>query len=250
MSGLQHHAGSAKLRLACSFAFWLLVLCVPVLFLTSALKWAVNEVRLYEYGFNKYKIEQTTGIPNSELRAVAVQLIDYFNSRVDDAQVMADIGGRRAALFKEKELIHLRDVRNLIRLNSLVQLSCLAAMAVCISVLMLTSKQSWLILTEAALAGSGLTMGLMVALAIWCWLGFDQFFYLFHVASFRNEYWMLNPAEDYLIRLFPEGFFYDAALFVFGTVLIVSLLLLIGSLCALRFLGGRVGTQAGFRACQ
>ena len=87
--------------------------------------------------------------------------------------------------------------------------------------------------------GSGLALGLMVFLALWCWLGFDQLFYLFHIASFRNEYWMLDPSEDYLIRLFPEPFFYDAALLVFGTVLMVSVIVMAGSLCALRFLDSR-----------
>lgn len=234
-------------RTACSFVFWLLVLCIPALLLTNALRWAVSELKLYEYGFNKYKIEQATGISSSELRAVAVRLIDYFNSRSEEVQVMVDLGGRKTALFNEKELIHLQDVRNLIRLNNMVQVSSLAAIAVCISVLMLISRQRWLVLVKAVLAGSGLTLSLMAALAVWCWLGFDQFFYLFHVASFRNQYWLLDPTEDYLIRLFPEGFFYDAALLVFGTVLVAAMTMVAGSLCALRFLGGVVKTKTGLR---
>ncbi len=235
MNSLRRCVNRPKLQIVRKLTFWLLVLCTPVLLLTSALRWATSDLRVYEYGFNKYKIEQTTGIPNRELRAVAVQLIDYFNSRVEEAQIVVDLRGMRTALFSEKELIHLQDVRNLICLNNIIQVSALAAMAVCTSVLMLISRRRWLVLIKAALAGSGLTLGLMMVLALWCWLGFDQFFYLFHVASFPNEYWMLNPAQDYLIKLFPEGFFYDAALLVFGVVLIASLLVLAGSLCILRF---------------
>jgi uncharacterized membrane protein len=36
---------------------------------------------------------------------------------------------------------------------------------------------------------------------------------------------MLDPAKDYLIRLFPEGFFYDAATFGFGAIILEALLL-------------------------
>ncbi len=231
------------MRIACNLMFWLLVLCVPVLFLTSALRWAVSEVRLYEYGFNKYKIEQATGISGPELRAVAVHLIDYFNSRVDEAQVVVSVGEKRGALFNDKELIHLQDVRGLVHLNNLVQVSSLAAVVICVSVLALLFKQGWPVLVQGALAGSALTLGLMLVLALWCWLGFDQLFYLFHIASFRNEYWMLDPAEDYLIKLFPEGFFYDAALLVFGAVLAVSMLVIIGSICALKLSGS--GSKVG-----
>lgn len=217
-----------------------MVLCIPVLFLTSALRWAVSEVRLYGYGFNKCEIEQTTGIPSSELRKIAVRLIDYLNSRVDEAQVVVNIGQGRIALFSERDLIHLQDVRGLVRLNNLIQLSTLTAIVVCISVLALLSGKRWLVLLKGMLVGSGLALGLMMALALWCWLNFDQFFYLFHIASFRNEYWMLNPSEDYLIRLFPGEFFYNAALFVFGFVSLVSLVVMVGSLSALKFLGGQV----------
>ena len=36
-------------------------------------------------------------------------------------------------------------------------------------------------------------------------------------------FWMLDPSKDYLIMLFPEGFFYDAALFGFGAVLLLAM---------------------------
>ena len=37
--------------------------------------------------------------------------------------------------------------------------------------------------------------------------------------EFANELWMLDPTSDYLIMLFPGGFWYDASLFcVLATV--------------------------------
>jgi integral membrane protein (TIGR01906 family) len=72
--------------------------------------------------------------------------------------------------------------------------------------------------------GSLVTVGLMIILALWAFLGFERFFILFHVLSFSNQYWMLDPARDYLIRLFPGGFFYDAALFGYSAVIFEALL--------------------------
>ena len=42
-------------------------------------------------------------------------------------------------------------------------------------------------------------------------LNFDQLFLQFHLLSFANELWQLDPTRDYLIMLFPRSFWYDAA---------------------------------------
>ena len=52
----------------------------------------------------------------------------------------------------------------------------------------------------------------MLAMGLCTLLGFDQLFYQFHLISFTNELWQLDPTRDYLIMLFPQGFWYDAAL--------------------------------------
>lgn len=231
------YEAGVKLGMVRHIVFWLLVCCFPVLLVSSVIRCAVNEICLYEYGFSKYRVSQSTGISSSDLRRVAFTLIDYFNSRVDEAQIIVEKEGQNITLFTERELIHLQDVRNLIRLNTIIQLSVLVAVAVCISVLVLLSKERWPILAKGAFAGSALTLVLVVLIALWCWIDFEHFFYLFHVVSFPNEYWMLDPNKDYLIKLFPEGFFYDGALFIFGTILVVSLMIMSGSLCALRWTG-------------
>ncbi len=228
-------------------AFWLFVCCLPVLFVTTAIRWAVSEVRLYEYGFAKHRVSQDTGISSPELRRVALDLIDYFNFRRDEAQVIIKGGDGEIRLFSAKELIHLQDVRGLIQLNTVVQLSALAVMLVCISVLSFLSRHRWVNLAKGLFAGSVLTLSAAAVMILWCWLGFRYFFYLFHAVSFSNEYWMLDPAKDYLIRLFPEGFFYDAALFVFGAVLIVTLLVMGVSLYALGlFSKQEAGAESAF----
>ena len=61
--------------------------------------------------------------------------------------------------------------------------------------------------------GSGITLALMLALGLGIFLGFDQLFWQFHIISFTNELWQLDPSTDYLIMLFPRDFWYDAAVF-------------------------------------
>jgi integral membrane protein (TIGR01906 family) len=196
-----------------------------VLFITSTICWEVNALRLYEYGFDKYEISQDTGIDRIQLRSVAQHLIDYFNLRADTVQITVVKGDEEFNLFNERELIHLEDVRSLIQLDYWVQRGAFLVIVICALALFFGLRVGWRILIRGLFRGSFITMGLMVILALWALFGFERFFLLFHLVSFSNEYWMLDPAKDYLIRLFPEGFFYDAALFGFGAIMLEALLI-------------------------
>ncbi len=207
-----------------SVAFWLIVCCLPLLIMTANIRWGVSEIGLYEYGFDKYRISQATGIDEIELRRIAQHLIDYFNLEVDSAQVTVVKGGEEFDVFNERELVHLQDVRALIQLDYWLQGGALSVVVLCALVLLLWLKGKWRILVKGVLWGSLATLGLVVVLAFWAVFGFDQLFLLFHLVSFSNEFWILDPAKDYLIMLFPGGFFYDAALFGFGAVILEALL--------------------------
>lgn len=214
------------MRLTQTAAQWLFIACLPLLLITSNIRWAVNEIRLYEYGFTKYQVSQVTSLKDSELKRVARQLIDYFNSRVKTAQVRVTKDGKEFDLFNEQEIIHLQDVKGLIQLDYCVQKSTLAfIMLYSLALLIWRRSGSWRVLAGSILRGSILTLGLIVALALVAVFAFQQLFLFFHLVSFSNEYWMLNPSRDYLIMLFPEGFFYDAALFIAEATVAETLLL-------------------------
>jgi len=205
--------------------YYLFVCCLPALLITSTICCEVNELSLYEYGFDKYEISQDTGIDKIQLRSVAQHLIDYFNLRADTVQITVVKGDEEFNLFNERELIHLSDVRSLIQLDYWVQRGAFLLIVICALALFFGLRVGWRMLVRGLFWGSFITMGLMVALAIWAFFGFERLFILFHLVSFTNEYWILDPARDYLIRLFPGGFFYDAALFGFGAIMLEALLI-------------------------
>ena len=209
-------------KIAEKVTYWLFACCLPVLLITSTIRWEINERRLYDYGFNKYQISQVTGINKSELGRVARHLINYFNSKIDTAQITVTKDDGEFSLFNERELIHLRDVRSLIQMDYRVQAIAFSVMVICVFVLIFGFRVGWLIFVRGLFWGGILTVGLVVVLALWALFGFEQLFIFFHLVSFPNEYWMLDSARDYLIRLFPEGFFYDAALRGFAAILLKS----------------------------
>jgi len=192
------------------------VVCVPTLLLTTNLRLAANNMRLYEYGFNKFDVSAATGLDKTELHDFASQLITYFNS---DEEYMA------TDLYNQRELAHLKDVKGLIRLAYYLQIASATYIAAYLAVnFALRRRAFWEDFAKQALWGGGLTVALLAVLAFWAATDFDSLFLLFHLSSFRNDLWLLNPGDTMLL-MFPQGFFFDAALFVAAATIVEALII-------------------------
>lgn len=205
---------------------WLFILCLPVLLLTASLCLLINSHWIYEYGFDKYNISQKTGLADSELDKVASGFIDYFKSDEDFINTIVIKDGQPFTLFNEREVAHIKDVKGLIWLDYRILLGTgvYFLVYVVVSICWLT-KESLRQLAKAVISGSCLTLGLMLVLGIFALLDFDSFFLQFHLISFANDLWQLDPTKDYLIMLFPQGFWYDATLFCAGLVVVLAVIL-------------------------
>lgn len=188
------------------------MLCLPVLLLTASIGWAVNSLWLYQYGFEKYNISKTTGLADLELEIAATGLISYFNSNEEYITLVVMKNSEPFELFNQREVNHLKDVKGLIRLDHRVWLGTLIY-ATGYAVASLFWRKDRRRLAWGVIGASSLTIVLMLALGLGTVLGFDQLFLQFHLISFTNEFWQLDPTHDYLIMLFPQGFWYDAFLF-------------------------------------
>ncbi len=203
---------------------WLLIICLPVLLVTASVTWAANSLWLYKYSFDEYGVSQTTELAQSELDKAAVGLIDYFNSDDEFISITVIKDGEPFELFNEREVAHLRDVK---RLFQMVYRVCLGALAYAlvyagISLFWWRDRRR---LAWGLAGGSCLTLVLMLALGLGALLSFDWLFWQFHLISFANDLWLLDPTRDYLIMLFPRGFWYDAMLLCALTTVVGALVL-------------------------
>lgn len=203
-----------RLRILGTAAKWLFILCLPVMLLTGSIGWAINSLWLYKDGFEKYEISRSTGLADTELEKAARGLISYFNSDEEYISLSAVKNDQTFELFNQREIAHLRDVKGLIRLDYRVLLGTLIyVLGYTAGSLFWPGKRYRRKLSREVITGSGVTLILMLALGLGTLLGFDQLFLQFHLLSFANDFWLLDPARDYLIRLFPQGFWYDVTLF-------------------------------------
>jgi len=207
-------------------AKWLFILCLPTLLLTGSIGWVANSLWFYEYGFHKYNISQTTGLAQPELEKAATSLISYFNSDEEYITLTVVKDGKPFELFNSKEVSHLRDVKGLIWLDYRLLLGTLIyALGYAAVSLLWRRKKYYRRLAWGLVGGSGITLALILALGLGTLLNFDWLFLQFHFIAFVNELWQLDPTQDYLIMLFPQGFWYDAALLCFLATAVGTIIL-------------------------
>jgi len=196
-------------------ARWLFSLCLPVLLLTVSISIAVNTPALYTRGFNRYQISAVTGLAPAELQKAAAGLRSYFNNGQELINVTVIKDGQPFTLFNTREVGHLEDVKALFRLGygaALVTLGYGVVFVLAALFWWRDRRQVWLGMRN----GGILTLALMIVLGIVIAVDFDGFFLQFHLLSFANDLWELNPATDYLIMLFPQQFWFDATAFIAG----------------------------------
>lgn len=214
------------MRIIDPIAKWLFILALPLLLLTASIAVAVNSQPLYEYGFRQYNVSQTTGLAETELKKAASGLISYFNSPEEYISLTVVKDSKEFQLFNQREVGHLKDVKGLIWLDYRILMGTgIFALAYTGVSLFWQKGRRRRRLAKAVVAGSGITLALMLALGIGSVLNFEQLFLQFHLIGFANDLWMLDPSKDYLIMLFPGGFWYDAALFCGAGTIVLALVL-------------------------
>lgn len=211
--------------------------------ITTNVRWAANEARLYHYSFAKYDAEAATGISRSQLDAAADRLVCYFNNDEETIRILVQQDSRRVPLFNERETSHLTDVKNLFRTVFRVQEASLAfALVFVVAVFIWAADASLRVLARILLRASLLTLGLLALFAVLALVGFDELFLRFHLVAFTNDLWKLDPGTDHLIQMFPRDFWFDATMLMAGLTALEAVLL--ASLSAI-YLGVRLRLRAG-----
>jgi integral membrane protein (TIGR01906 family) len=220
-------------RVGAGVASGLCVLAIPLALVGLNLRGVALNERFYLAEFERYRIGARNGFSLEELRVVADAFIDYFQAPLGRMNLQLSRGGAIQPLFNERELAHMEDVQVLIQGIFRVQelaLAYIAAYAVGGAVL---GRRAFPRLAALVmLLGGGLTLALFASLGALALVDFSQLFLQFHLVSFANDLWLLDPERDYLIRLFPQEFFQDAALRIAALTIVQAL-----ALCALGLLG-------------
>jgi len=193
------------------------IACIPLLLVLTNVRIAASWERVYDYAFSQYDVVAVTGIERPELDGSGRAIIRYFES--SEADELLDIrvqrGDEQIALFNQREILHMADVRDLFRLVYRIHEFALVYVVAYIAAVYLWSRErSMRRLAKDGVTAGVATVGILSVAAVGVLLGFDAIFEQFHLLSFSNDFWQLDPRTDRLVQMFPMGFWFDVTLAV------------------------------------
>ncbi len=215
----------------------LFFVALPLALLTTNVRFAFSEQRVYQYSIDHYDVPSVAHISRSDLidatrdiRAYFLNSDDYLRTKVHDQS------GNVVPLFNSKEVLHMHDVKSLVRAVYAVEAIALFLVAAyVVGVFVWGQEEGFEALARRALQTCLVTVVLIVAFGVLAATGsFDSLFLRFHELSFGNNYWQLDPARDHLVQMFPEGFWQDATLLIAGMTVLESLIIGAASFVFLR----------------
>lgn len=191
---------------------WLLVIGTPALLLLTSVRlvaqpWFID----FEYRRPDFPADPF-GFTQADRLAYGFYALEYLLDNEDVAYLSERALPDGRPMFNARELRHMQDVQAAVRSAFTAHWMLLAAAG------LMAAYLAWKparrpTLQRALLGGGLLTLGLLGALVVSALLSWDAFFDLFHRLLFESGTWRFF-LEDTLIRLYPEKFWFDAALTV------------------------------------
>lgn len=180
------------------------------------------EYKFYEKEYAKYNVTEDLGMEMPEVMDVTEHMMAYLIGEEEELSVITDVDGKNQDFFNEQDRAHMADVKNLFLGGLDVRTACLVIFLILMALLAFRKADLKRLIPKAYSAGLGLFLVIVVLLGLLFASDFTKYFTIFHEIFFTNDLWLFDPATDYMIRMLPEGFFYDMTMRI-GAVFIGSL---------------------------
>ena len=236
MSGQEHTQGKQKSPQLRWFHGFLCVVCSLAVLMSGLITafeiGMYSDFGVYEDEYEKYDVKSQLSMEMPEIMRVTRYMMSYLRGGEEVLSIEADVDGKVQDFFNEQDRFHMGEVKALflgglsIRRISIVIL-CLALCAV-----VLTKGDLRRIFPGIYLKTCGVLCGVSALAAMLLASDFNKYFVIFHHIFFDNDQWIFDPAEDYMIRMLPEGLFFDMTMrigAIFVGMLLASAILAAGA---------------------
>lgn len=200
-------------------------ICLFLILLINAVDYSVYyRPQFYEETFAKYNVTEDARMEMEEILKLSDYLIDYLKGNEESLEnYRAVVNGEERLFYSKREILHMEDVKVLFQGGLIIRRVCVI-ITILLILVMIIKKMDFLKTLAKSIIGTFLTiLGILGVLTAVIASDFNKAFTTFHEIFFSNDLWLLNPNEDWVIRLLPEGFFMDMVI-VIGVVFAVSLL--------------------------
>lgn len=183
------------------------------------------EYRFYEKEYGKYQVAASLHMEMEDIMDVTDKMMAYLIGEREELSVITQVDGREQDFFNEQDRFHMGEVKELFLGGLRLRNYLVAAAGVLMILLIIWKTDLGRVLPRAYFVSLGVFTGLTAILGSLLASDFNKYFTIFHEIFFDNDLWMFDPATDYMIRMLPEGFFFDFVIriggfFVGGLVLL------------------------------
>lgn len=185
-----------------------------------------SDFDVYRQEYEKYDVLSDLDMTMDDVMYVTHEMMDYLRGEGDTLSVMTTVEGQEQDFFNEQDRFHMGEVRDLFIGGLNIRLGACAAAVLCILFLVITRADIKKIIPGSYWIALGVTGAAVLMIGIAAVVDFNAVFVQFHHIFFDNDLWIFDPAEDYMIRMLPEGLFYDMVMRI-GAIFVVSLVVLL-----------------------
>lgn len=199
-----------------------------VAILITALNVTVFQEAFFQNQYESLQTAESMKMSKSDLFKATHTLFDYLKDKQDHIDLKVRVNQQEVEMFNTREKVHMIDVKNLYQGIMTIRLLC-SCYSLLIMGVYLIRKDYFNPFQTLRNVVYGVMMPLMALawISLYAYLDFSSFWIHFHQLLFTNDLWLLNPATDRMIQMFPEPFFNALVMrviLVFGTVFISAIL--------------------------
>lgn len=207
-----------------SLFFTFIVILTPILIITTGMRIALSPIFYHlEYRLPNFPPD-TYGFTLSDRLKWADFSIDFISGKMDDETFTEQELPDGSALFNDREIAHMIDVRDLAVVTLWVWRSLLSIFAV--TTLFNPGRNQENQFLKALGLGAKITISIIAGVLLFLMINFNQLFTAFHRIFFEGDSWLFFYT-DTLIRLFPLKFWQDLFIFIGVFSLIASIVLIL-----------------------
>lgn len=196
----------------------ILLTCIQLtsLFISSILFFILKIsfiTKIYENFYTNHNLAPKLGITQDQLMFYTHNLLAYLSNE----NISLD-----SSWYSEKDILHMIDVKNLFISGENILYICIIVFIISSFLLLITKSFRFSILLFNKVFFSFITT--LILLLVYVVIDFNNFWINFHLLLFKNDLWLLDPAESNLIKMFPEEFFFSIVSIIAVSIIIYFLI--------------------------
>lgn len=187
----------------------------------------------YQKEYEKYHVLEDLDMKMEDVMYVTEEMMAYLRGDRKELKVITTVEGKKIDFFNEQDRFHMEEVQGLFLGGIRLRKYASVLLVVCVLILLRRKENLFRILSKSWYIVLGIFLAMAALIGIMVLWNFDAMFLLFHELFFDNDLWIFDPNTDYMIRMLPEGLFFDfvfriGSFFLIGMGMISLLCLAVG----------------------